>query len=106
MSVDLRTTYRDFPPPLFAEERIRKRLEKLEQLCPRMLSCHVVAEESHRHHHKGKHYYVHVRIDVPGAELIASHDQHDKRSHEDFYVAMRDAFDAVERQLVAHMERR
>lgn len=105
MSIDLQMTYRDFPPPLLAEQRIRKRIEKLERLCPRINSCHLVAEESHRQHRKGKLYSVHVIVDVPGGEIIASRDHHEKHSHENFYVAMRDAFDALERQLRGYVER-
>ena len=50
MPIDLQITYRDFPPPLLAEKRIRIRVNKLERLFPRIISCHVVAEESHRNH--------------------------------------------------------
>lgn len=105
MPVELQTTYRDFPPPLLADGRIRKRLEKLERMYPRIISCHVVAEESHRQHHKGKLYSVHVRLDIPGGELIASQEHHDQHGHEDFFVAMRDAFDALERQLQSRPKR-
>lgn len=106
MSVDLQTTYRDFPPPLLAEERIRKRVDRLANINPRITSCHVVAEEQHRSHHKGKLYSVRVNVSFPGGEIVANRDHHDKRSHEDFYVAMRDAFDVLERQLKSCVERR
>lgn len=105
MSIDLQTTYRDFAPPLLAEKRIRKRVEKLERLFPRIISCNVVAEERHQRHHKGKLYGVHVYVSVPGGEIVASREHHDRHSHEDFYVAMRDAFDALESQLRTHAER-
>ena len=106
MSVEVQTTYRDFPPPLLAEKRIRQRVEKLERLFPRIISCHVVAEEAHQSHHKGKLYSVHVNVAVPGGEIVANREHHDRRDHEDFYVAMRDAFDALERQLRSRAERR
>ena len=105
MPIDLQTTYRDFAPPMLAEKRIRHRVEKLERLSPRIISCHVVAEESHQRHHKGSLYTVHVNVTLPGGDIVASRDHHDKHSHEDFYVAMRDAFDALERQLQSHSER-
>ena len=105
MPVELQTTYRDFPPPLLAEKRIRKRVEKLERLFPRIISCHVVAEESLQSHHKGKLYGVRVNVVIPGGEIVASRDHHNKHDHEDFYAAMRDSFDALERQLRSHAER-
>ena len=106
MPIDLQTTYRDFPPPLLAQKRIRNRVEKLDRLFPRIISCHVVVEESHRSHHKGKLFSVRMNVTIPGGEIVATRDHHDKRDHEDFYAAMRDAFDALERQLRAHAERR
>jgi ribosomal subunit interface protein len=106
MPIDLQITYRDFAPPLLAEKRIRSRVEKLERFFPRIISCHVVAEESHQRHHKGMLYGIRVNVVIPGGEIVASRDHHDKHDHEDFYVAMRDAFDALERQLRSHAERK
>ena len=106
MSIDLQTTYRDFPPPLLGDKRIRNRVGKLERLFPRIISCHVVAEESHQSHHKGTLYSVRVNVTIPGGEIVATRDHHDKHDHEDFYVAMRDAFDALERQLRSYAERK
>jgi ribosomal subunit interface protein len=106
MAIDLRVTYRDFSPPMLAEERIQKRVKKLERLFPRIVSCHVVASELHRAHKKGALYNIHLDVVIPGHELAAAHDRHDRHSHQDFYVALRDAFDALERQLHAHTERK
>lgn len=106
MPIALQTTYRDFPPPLSAEKRIRSRVDKLQRLFPRIISCHVVAEESHQSHHKGKLYSVRINVVIPGGEIVASRDHHDRQDHEDFYVAMRDAFDALERQLRSHADRK
>lgn len=105
MTIDLQTTYRGFSPPLLANERIRKRVEKLQQLYPRIMSCHVVTEEAHRRHHKGKLYSVRIDVTLPGGEVVVNRDRHDRHSHEDFFVAMRDAFDALENQLRSYGER-
>ncbi len=105
MAIDLRVTYRDFKPPILAEKRIQKRVDKLERLFPRIVSCHVIVSELHRAHKKGKHYNVHIDVLIPGTELVAAHDHHDRRSHEDFYVALRDSFDSLERQIKSHTER-
>ena len=105
MPIDLQTTYRGFSPPLLAKDRIGQRVKKLEKLYPRIISCRVVAEEAHRHHHKGKLYSVRIDVTGPGGEIVASREHHDMQSHEDFFVAMRDAFDALEVQLRSHSER-
>lgn len=99
MTIDLQTTYRGFSPPLLAKDRIGQHVKTLERLYPRIISCHVVAEETHRHHHKGKVYSVRIDVTVPGGEIVASRNHDDMHSHEDFFVAMRDAFDALEAQL-------
>jgi cold shock CspA family protein len=50
-------------------------------------------------------YHVRIDLTVPGAELVASREPHDNHAHEDVYVAIRDAFDAMRRQLEAHARR-
>jgi hypothetical protein len=49
-----------------------------------------------------------VRIDlrVAGAELVYGRDPGDDGGHEDAYVAIRDAFDAMTRMLDKHGQRR
>jgi ribosome-associated translation inhibitor RaiA len=59
----------------------------------------VSVEAPHKHHHKGKLYAVHIDLRVPGGEIVASREPGQDHSHEDVYVAVRDAFDAVGRQL-------
>jgi cold shock CspA family protein len=63
------------------------------------MSCRVVVEAQHQHHHKGNLYHVRVDITVPGHELVVSRDPKDHQAHQDVYVAIRDAFDAARRQL-------
>lgn len=101
----LQITYKDFPAPLLADERIRERMDRLEKIFPRIVSCRVVAEELDTRPHKGKLYHLRIDVSVPGAELVVNRSQHDNHAHEDFYVAMRDAFNAMERQLKAHAEK-
>jgi ribosomal subunit interface protein len=76
------------------EARIRESIAKLEGIHPRIVSCRVTVEESHRHHQQGRQFQVRIDARVPGKELVASHDH-----HEDVYVALRDATLAMRRQL-------
>ena len=66
------------------------------------MSCRVAVEAQHRHKQQGKHYAVRLDVRVPGKEIVANRDH-----HEDVYVALREAFDAVRRQLeeYAHLQR-
>lgn len=94
MQVPLQITVRDMPHSPALEEQIRDRAAKLEEFHDRITSCRVTVEQASQHQHKGRHFRVSVDVRVPGREIVANRDH-----HEDVYVALRDAFDAVKRQL-------
>jgi ribosomal subunit interface protein len=94
MQVPLQITIRDIEPSMALEARIRDNAAKLEELHPRITSCRVTVEQLRKHHRQGRHFQVNIDLRVPGKELVANHDH-----HEDVYVALRDAFDAIARQL-------
>jgi len=105
MTINLQIAYRDFDPPLLAEERIRERVEKLERLYPRMIALHIVAEQVQHRHHKGKLYRFRLDAVMPGKEIAVTHGNADKHAHEDFFVAMRDSFNSLERSLKTFTEK-
>jgi len=94
-------TIRDIPSSEAIETQIRKKAEKLQRFFDRMSSCRVVVELAKKHPHQGKLFNVRVDITVPGKEVVATH-----KSDEDVYVAIRDAFDAVQRQLEGYSQKR
>lgn len=106
MTANVQITFRDFPPPLLAEERIRERVDRLGKLHPRITSCRIVAEAPHRHRGKGTLYRVRIDLTVPGGKLAVNRDPHDKGAREDFFVALRDAFNAMEQKLRSFAHRR
>lgn len=81
------------------EKNIHDRIRKLEKVCDHITSCNVVVEEAHHHKHQGKLFHVRINLHVPDKELIVSREKHDKQEHEDPYVAVRDAFNAMQRQV-------
>jgi ribosomal subunit interface protein len=97
MQIPLQITYRHFPRSDALEARIRERTAELEQFFPHVVSCRVVVEEESRHKQQGKLFAVRVDLHVPGRELVVNR-EHD----EDPFVAVRDAFDALRRQLEDH----
>lgn len=99
MQIPVQISFKGLPHSDALEQEIRKRADKLEQLYPGIISCHVVLDAAHHRHHQGNLYSVRIRLNVPEKQIIASHDRHDKQAHEDAYVAVRDAFDAVSRRL-------
>ena len=99
MISDTQVVFRNIDHSPAVEEAVHKRLEKLERYCDEIQSLRVILESPHNNHHKGKVYHVGVEAMVPNHAIAVSHEQHDKHSHEDIYVAIRDAFNAVERRL-------
>ena len=88
------------------EADINKKVEKLEQFSKNITACRVSVESSYKHNQQGNLFHVVVDLDVPNAEIVASKDSGDKHAHEDVYVAIRDAFDNVRRQLGAYESKR
>lgn len=105
MTVPLQVTFRKMDSSDAVRARIEERAEKLDRLHDRIVSCRVVVEAPHRHHHKGKLYSVAVEVELPGARIASHRDPAEHHAHEDIYVAVRDAFDATERQIRDHVQR-
>lgn len=72
---------------------------KLEEFSRDIVKCVVVMETAEHHHHKGNRFVVRIRVTLPGGELDVGHAPSGDRSHEDAYVAIRDAFKAMRRKL-------
>ena len=107
MQTPLQITFRDMEPAAAVEANIREKAGRLEQFYDQIMSCRVMVEAPHGHHHQGNLYRVHIDLGVPDGELVVSHEHHHKdQAHEDVYVAIRDAFDAMKRQLEDHVRKR
>jgi len=94
MQIPLQITIRDVDHSEALETRIRNKVAKLEEFSKNIISCRVVVEVPHKHHHQGKQFNVRIDISVPGSEIVVNRDH-----AEDVYVALRDTFDAAKRQL-------
>lgn len=106
MKLPLQITFRNMDPSEAMEADIREKAEKLDLFCDEIMGCRVVVETQHHHHHRGNLYHVRLDITVPDSEIVVSraHDLH--HSHEDAYVAIRDAFDNARRKLEDYNRRR
>jgi ribosomal subunit interface protein len=87
------------------EAKIRERTAKLDRFFDRIMGCRVVVESPHRRHHQGKLFHVRVDLTVPGGELAVTREPAEHHAHEDVFVAIRDAFDAAQRQLEDYARR-
>lgn len=99
MQQPLQITIRDIPASAALDAAIREKAAKLDQFYNHIMSCRVVVEAPHGHHHKGKLYHVSVDLTVPGEEIAVNRAPGAHHAHEDVYVALRDAFDAARRKL-------
>jgi ribosomal subunit interface protein len=96
--LELSTRRITLSPALEAE--LRKRATKLERHYDRITSCRIAVERPSNHHNEGGPYRVRLDITVPGSELVAN------KEAEDLNAAIRDAFDAAERQVEEFSQRR
>jgi len=99
MSIPVEVTFRDMEPSEALRQNIIEHTERLERFADDILSCDVVVEPSERRHQQGNRYSVRVHLMLHGATIDAGRTPTDDRSHEDAYVAVRDAFDAARRQV-------
>jgi ribosomal subunit interface protein len=105
MHIPPQITFRDMEPSAALEARIRKNIERLERKFGRLISCRVMVEASHRRHQQGKLFHVRIDVTLPGREVVVGREPAERHSHEDAHVAVRDAFNALRRQLENHTER-
>ena len=128
MKIPLQITFRNMPPSEAIENNVREKAAKLDSLYDGILSCRIIVEAPHRHHHKGKAYQVSIDMTVPAGEIVVnrapkrldaaktprpeeledlteSHEPSKHGAHEDIYVAIRDAFNAAARKLQDHARR-
>jgi ribosomal subunit interface protein len=100
MQIPLQITVRGMEHSEALETHIRDKANKLEEFFDRIMSCRVVVEVPHKHHHQGKQFNVRIDIGVPGSEIVVTRDH-----AEDIYVALRDGFDAAKRQIEEYVRK-
>lgn len=102
MQLPLQITFRDIPPSEAIEAKIRQQAEKLNRFYDNIMSCRVVVEAPHRHHHQGTIYHVRIDLTVPQGELVINRNPSQNQAHENLYVAIRDAFAVARRRLKSY----
>ncbi len=105
MQLPLQITFRGLEASAAIESRIRERAARLDKFHNHIMSCRVVVEVPHRHHHQGKLFHVRIDITIPQHEIVVNREPSEKHAYEDAFVAIRDAFDAAQRQLEHHLQK-
>jgi len=99
MDVPVEIAFRHLDSSEAVENRIHAHIEKLKQVFDRLVSCRVTVELV-TGHRKGRKFMVTVEANVPGKPHFVGHSSNDENHlHDDVYLAIRDAFNAVRRQL-------
>lgn len=99
MQVPLEIAFHNVDPSANLERKIRERVDKLHRFFDRIISCRVAVEAPHRSQAKALAYHVRIEVRVPGKELVVSRDPGEDGGQFDPYIVVRDAFDAMQRQL-------
>lgn len=94
----LQITFRNIDASPAVEAKVRERAHELERFFDRIVSCRILIEAPKRHR-RGGLYHVRVDLKIPGKEIVVKRNPLEHHGHEDVYVAVRDCFDAVRRQL-------
>ncbi|HVO26875.1 MAG TPA: HPF/RaiA family ribosome-associated protein [Candidatus Margulisiibacteriota bacterium] len=105
MQLPLQISFRGMEPSDAVETKVRERAARLDRFYDRIMGCRVVVESPHRRHHQGKLFHVRVDLTVPGGELAVTREPAEHHAYEDVFVAIRDAFDAAQRQLEDYARR-
>jgi len=105
MQIPLQISFRNMDRSEALEQEIRERASKLERFEGRIVGCRVFVE-TRRRRQQGNLFHVRVDLALPGKDIVVGRESELDRSHEDVYVAIRDAFDAVRKCLEEQARRR
>lgn len=105
MEVPLQLQFHDTPKLPWVEDLVRRRAEKLERFCDRIIACRVTVDEPHKNV-SGNPYRVQIDLTIPpGHELVIKRLPGDNDPNQDLRSVLTDAFDAAERQVKDLVER-
>jgi ribosomal subunit interface protein len=95
VSSTVQLTLKGVPVSEALKTHVYDKAEKLKRY--RVTHCRIVIELPEKHKHQGKLYAVHIELSVPGKVFAVT-----RKQAEDVYVAVRDAFKVLERQLAEY----
>jgi cold shock CspA family protein len=105
MELPLQISFRQMEHSPSIEATIREKAAHLDKFAGRLMSCRVVIQPAGKHHLHGNQYEVHIDVKLPGGEVVASRDPGQHKEYRDIAIAIRDAFDAVARQIEDYVRR-
>jgi len=98
MQVPVQVTFHHIDTSAALEEAIRERASKLDRYHPNVLSCRVVVTGQTKRHQQGNQFSLRLDVRVKGQEFAITR----MGNSEDPFVAVRNAFEAAQRQIEEH----
>ena len=102
MKAPTKVSYDGVDPSPALSADIERYASKLARLVPDLLGCEVTVSRIESSHKQGNRYLVRVRGKLRDGWLEAGKTPEPDRSHGDPHIAVRDSFDALQRQLEDH----
>lgn len=94
MKLPLQVVFLGMAPSPAVEAQAVRRAQALDRYAGNLMACRVEVAQLQKHRHQGQPFGVRIQLTLPGHHLSVDHVQ-----HEDVYVALRDAFADIRRQL-------
>lgn len=105
MLLPLQITFRHMQPSPALEARARELAGRLDRFYDAITSCRVVVSTAPAHRRKGGPFSVKIDATLPGGEVFACSEHASTGAHADAYVALRDAFEDLRRQIADYGRR-
>ena len=105
MTEAISIVFRDVPLSPTLEATIRRKAERLLRLHPGLTACRTTVQSVPTHHNTGHTFNIRIELHIPGAGLVVGKDHTPDGSHENPYVATRDAFRTAKRVLQEHIRK-
>jgi putative sigma-54 modulation protein len=99
MQTPLQLTFRSMPHSDALAAQVQERVDKLEHLFDKIISCHVVVKLAGHHARSGDRYELSINIGLPGHEILVSHAAAHDHDPESAHVSADRAFNEADRQL-------
>ena len=99
MKQPIQITFRNLSDSAAIKQLILNEAEQLEHFSNKIINCRVVVEAPHKSHQKGNLYHVNISLTVPGTTLVVTRGPSAHHANQDLYLAVREAFDEMRRQL-------
>jgi ribosome-associated translation inhibitor RaiA len=106
LQTPLQLTFRSMAHSDALAAEVQRRVDDLERLCDRIISCHVVVELAGHHRQHGDRFRVTINVGLPGHELVVNHERSKHENLESAEVVTHRAFEEAARQLEDWVKRR